>query len=128
MNTDKYILAIDHGTSGVKTALISVTGRVVDFAFEKADLYFLPGGGVEQDPDQWWQAVVATSARLTAKGTVRKEDIAAVSVSSTFSSTVAVDRDGTALMNAITWMDTRGGDPPYLMALSIKFVRTETRA
>ncbi len=112
MSTEKYILAVDHGTSGVKTALISVTGRVVDFAFEKADLFFLPGGGVEQDPDQWWRAVVTTSARLMTKGTVRKEDIAAVSVSSTFSSTVAVDKDGSALMNAITWMDTRGG--PYI--------------
>jgi xylulokinase len=112
MNTEKFILAVDHGTSGVKTALVSVTGRVADFTFEKTGLHFLPGGGVEQDPEQWWQAVVTTSARLIAKGTVDKKDIAAVSVSSTFSSTVAVDRDGRPLMNAITWMDTRGG--PYI--------------
>ena len=109
MTSEKYILAVDHGTSGVKTAIISVSGRVVDFAFEKADLFFLPGGGVEQDPDQWWRAVVSTSARLMARGTVDKKNIAAVSVSSTFSSTVAVDRNGKALMRAITWMDTRGG-------------------
>jgi len=112
MNSEKYILAVDHGTSGIKTAIISVFGRVVDFEFEKADLYFLPGGGVEQDPDQWWRAVIATSARLMKKGTVNKQDIVAVSVSSTFSSTVAVDRTGNALMKAITWMDTRGG--PYI--------------
>lgn len=119
MNTEKYILAVDHGTSGVKAALVSVTGRVVDSAFEKADLYFLPGGGVEQDPAQWWQAVVDTSARLMASGMVDKKNIAAVSVSSTFSSTVAVDRDGNALMNAITWMDTRGG--PYVKKVMAGF-------
>ncbi len=119
MPFEKYILAVDHGTSGVKTALISVSGRVVDFAFARSDLYFLPGGGVEQDPGQWWQGVVSTSAELMAKGTVDKKDIAAVSVSSTFSSTVAVDRNGRPLMNAVTWMDTRGG--PYLKKVMAGF-------
>ncbi|MEW6079834.1 MAG: FGGY-family carbohydrate kinase [Thermodesulfobacteriota bacterium] len=112
MTREKYILAVDHGTSGIKTALISVFGRVVDFTFEKTALHFLPGGGVEQDPGEWWQAVLNTSARLTGSGKVDKTDIVAVSVSSTFSSTVAVDREGRPLANAITWMDTRGG--PYV--------------
>ncbi|MFZ5564611.1 MAG: xylulokinase [Thermodesulfobacteriota bacterium] len=112
MAAEKFILAIDHGTSGVKTAIVSVSGRVVDSAFEKTGLHFLPNGGVEQDPEQWWEAVVTTAARLMAGGRVNKKDIAAVSVSSTFSSTVAVDRRGRPLTNAITWMDTRGG--PYV--------------
>jgi len=112
MAAEKFILAIDHGTSGVKTAIVSVSGRVVDAAFEKTGLHFLSNGGVEQDPEQWWEAVVNTSARLMAGGKVNKKQVAAVSVSSTFSSTVAVDRRGRPLTNAITWMDTRGG--PYV--------------
>ena len=55
---------------------------------------------------------MATSAKLMKKGTVSKRQVVAVAVSSTFSSTVAVDKDGIPLMNAITWMDTRGA--PYL--------------
>ena len=66
-------------------------------ALEKTGLHFLPNGGVEQDPEQWWEAVVTTSARLMAGGKVNKKQIAAVSVSSTFSSTVAVDARGRAL-------------------------------
>ena len=112
MKTENTILAIDHGTSGIKTSIISVHGRLIDFEFQKTDTHYLPGGGVEQDPDQWWKAIMATSARLMKRGTVSKRQVVAVAVSSTFSSTVAVDKDGIPLMNAITWMDTRGA--PYL--------------
>jgi len=106
---DKYILAIDHGTSGIKAALISIQGQVCDFAFQATATHYLDGGGVEQDPDEWWQAILAVTARLAGRQTVPPAAIAAVSVSSTFSSTVAVDRQGSPLMNAVTWMDTRGG-------------------
>jgi len=104
----KYILAIDHGTSGAKTALVSARGEIVDFEYEKTPICFLPNGGAEQDPDDWWNAIIDTSKRLIAKGVVAVDDIVAVCCSSTFSSTVAVDRDGNHLMNSLTWMDSRG--------------------
>ena len=51
---DKYILAIDLGTSGPKTALISVYGEVVDSEFKDTPIILLPDGGAEQDPEGWW--------------------------------------------------------------------------
>jgi xylulokinase len=108
MRENTYILAIDHGTSGIKAAIVSVTGRVIDFAFEKTPIYFLPGGGAEQDPKDWWNALIAAASRLVQKGAVRPEAISAMAVSSTFSTTVAVDAKGSHLMNALTWMDSRG--------------------
>lgn len=110
---NKYILAIDHGTSGMKSAIISVYGEIIDFEFEKTPIHFLPDGGAEQNPEDWWRALISTSRKLVQKkGGVPKEDIVAVSVSSTFSTTVAVDEKGRPLMNAITWMDSRGA--PYV--------------
>ena len=35
MKKGRYILAIDHGTSGIKTAIVDTTGHVLDFEFEK---------------------------------------------------------------------------------------------
>lgn len=90
-------------------------GAVIGFEFEKTPIYFLPDGGAEQDPQDWWNALIATSHRLVARNVVPVQDIAAICVSSTFSSTVAVDRDGNHLMNAITWMDSRGA--PYINKL-----------
>lgn len=112
MSDKKYVLAIDHGTSGVKTSIVSTDGRVIDSDFEKTPMHFLDGGGAEQDPQDWWNALITTSKRLVQKGIVHKDDIVACCVSSQFSTTVAVDEKGNHLMNALTWADSRGA--PYV--------------
>ena len=111
----EHVLAIDHGTSGLKVALVTTLGRVVDFAFEPTPTLYLPGGGAEQDPEDWWQAFLVAAGRLLGKGTVPAASVVAVTVSSTFSSTVAVDRNGNPLMNCLTWMDSRGA--PHIRKL-----------
>jgi len=120
---DKYVLAIDHGTSGLKTSIISMYGEVVAFEFEKTPIHFFSGGGAEQDPQDWWNALVTTSKRVVMRGMVPPEAIVAICVSSTFSSTVAVDKDGNHLMNSITWMDSRGA--PYIKRLMGGFPSVE---
>jgi xylulokinase len=107
-STEKYILAIDLGTSGPKSALISTRGEVIDYEFKNVDLLILPDGGAEQVPDQWWQAILDTARRVLEKGWVAAADIVCVSCTTQWSGTVAVDSSGQALANAIIWMDTRG--------------------
>ncbi len=109
MGEERYILAVDLGTSGPKTALVSTRGVVVGHEFEKTELLLFPGGGAEQDPEGWWNAIMRTAKRLLARKIVPVEEIAAVSVSTQWSGTVAVGKDGRHLMNAVIWMDTRGG-------------------
>ena len=106
----KYILAIDLGTSGPKSALVSTHGDVLDHEFEDTDVILLPGGGAEQDPDVWWQAIVTSTRRLLDKKLVPVEDIIAVCCTTQWSGTVAVDRDGNHLMNAVIWLDSRGSN------------------
>jgi xylulokinase len=106
--TEKLILAIDLGTSGPKVALVTTGGEIVASDSEETSLTFLPGGGAEQVPDEWWSAIVKASRRVTDREARRASDVAAVSCTTQYSSTVAVDRDGRPLMNAINWMDTRG--------------------
>lgn len=105
---EKYVLAFDHGTSGVKAAICNMNGEVLDFVFEKTPLYLKGEGGAEQDPNEWWQAILETSKRLIDKELVSIDDIIAISSSSQWSGTVPVDPDGNSLMNAIIWMDSRG--------------------
>ena len=115
MKDQRFILAIDHGTSGIKASIVSVHGRIIASDFQETPIHFLPGGGAEQDPETWWKALVSASRRLVGSGAVRPDTIVAVCVSSTFSSTVAVDVQGRHLMNSITWMDSRGA--PYVKRL-----------
>ncbi len=104
----EYIIAVDHGTSGIKCALMDIHGRSLDFAWEPTPVFFTEGGGSEQDPDDWYRALIAAVQHLVSRNRDVKEHITALCVSSTFSSTVFVDKSGRHLMNCLTWMDSRG--------------------
>jgi xylulokinase len=104
----KYILAIDLGTSAVKTALVSIFGEVIGWEEKPLLLHLLPDGGAEQSPDDWWNGITSTSRKLLGRGLISPEEVAAVCATTQGAGTVPVDRDGRALMNCITWLDSRG--------------------
>ncbi|MBV6492608.1 MAG: Xylulose kinase [Turneriella sp.] len=105
---DFYVLAIDLGTSGPKVALVSEQGEVLACEVEATELISFEGGGVEQNPDDWWKAICTASKRLLAKNIVPLEKIQSVAVTAQWSGTVPVDEKGKNLHNAIIWMDSRG--------------------
>jgi xylulokinase len=102
------ILAIDLGTSGPKVALVTATGRVLGGQTAPTRLYLSEGGGAEQDPEDWWQAIVAATERLHAQGLADPARVVAVGVTSQWAGTVPVDAEGRALGRAVIWMDSRG--------------------
>ena len=103
-----HVLAIDLGSTGVKVAVVDTDGRVCSGAGEVFPLIVLPGGGVEQDPRLWWDAIGRCSRRAVAESTLAGGEIALVAVTSQYTSTIAVADDGMPLANAIMWMDQRG--------------------
>jgi xylulokinase len=105
---DNFILAIDLGTSGPKVALVSVRGELIGSEFEETQLLLLPEGGAEQSPTEWWQTITKAVKRLLGKNLVSSDKIVAIAITGQWSGTVAVDKNGNALMNAIIWMDARG--------------------
>ena len=115
MATGPHVLAIDLGTSGPKVALVASNGTVSGGAFSPVNLQLAPGGGAEQDPDMWWEAIGEATNRVVEVDGVPVDSIAAISVTSQWSGTVAVDAGGTAIGNAIIWMDSRGA--PYVREL-----------
>ena len=50
---NKFILAIDLGTSGPKVALATLGGELLGSEFEETELILLPDGGAEQSPADW---------------------------------------------------------------------------
>ena len=108
MEKEPYILAVDLGTSALKTALISISGKLVGWEVQEIPLQVLKDGGAEQNPLDWWEAFLATAKRLIQKELVPVENIIAVCCSTQGECTVPVDADGKALMNVISWLDMRG--------------------
>lgn len=116
MKEKNYILAIDLGTSGPKVALATATGQIVATSVTETPVIFLPGGGVEQDPEVWWRAIVQAVRQVLAETAVPPARITAIGCTAQWSGTVAVDATGKPLMNAIIWMDTRG--QPYVKKIT----------
>ena len=108
----RLVLAIDHGTSGVRTALITTGGEILGWINRETPTEHTSDGGVEQDPSGWWRAFLDGAAELLGLGLADPAEIVAVAVSSTFSTTVACDAEGEPLGPALTWLDARGA--PYV--------------
>ena len=102
-----YVIAYDIGTTGVKTCLFSIgeTIRLVSSAQQGYDLYILPGGGAEQDADQWWEAMCATTRKLFTGSEVRPEQVAGLSFCSQMQGLVLVDRYGRPVRRPMSYMD-----------------------
>lgn len=107
----QYVLAIDLGSGGLKAALVEDNGRVVASATEKVSTILLPGGGAEQNPKEWWEHTKKAAKKVVRQSGILPENIAAVCCDSQWSVVTPVDEHGEPLMNAVHWLDNRGG--PY---------------
>ncbi len=105
---EPVIIATDLGTSSMKVALITIRGKVLGWQAETIETHLTADGGVEQSPDEWWQAFVDCTRRLLATGVAAPASVVAICCSTQGEGTIPVDADGNALMNCISWMDMRG--------------------
>ena len=105
------VLAIDLGTTGVKVAVVDQHAAVLAGAGEVLPMIFTDRGGeggVEQDVENWWQAIGRCSRRAIANAGLAAADVTMIAVTSQYTSTVPVAADGRPVGNAIMWMDARG--------------------
>ncbi len=119
----KFVLAIDLGTGGPKVGLVDQLGQVVCSARAPVKLVFLPDGGAEHDPAEWWTTISACSKQVIRESGVLPAQIIAIGVTSCWSVILPVDENGEPLMNVISWMDTRGG--PYTQAITDGFPKVQ---
>lgn len=110
--SDAYVLAVDLGTGGPKVALVSTDGEIVGCEFVETSLHLFDRGGAEQNPLEWWDAIMTGARSLLGRDLVPVERIVGIGLTSQWSGTVAMDREGRPLGNAVIWMDTRGS--PYI--------------
>ncbi len=107
-----FVLAYDIGTTGVKTCLFEIADviRMEASAQQGYGLYVLKNGGVEQDQEEWWEAMCATTHEVFRKTEVRPEQVAGVSFCSQMQGLVLVDREGVPVHRPMSYMDQRAGE------------------
>lgn len=99
------ILTYDIGTTACKSMLFRVDGTVVAMAEQEFPTRHPKPMWAEQDPDDWWNAVISTTRSLI-QGRER-DRVLGIGLSSQRETIVPVDKDGNKLADAILWMDRR---------------------
>ncbi len=102
-----YVLAHDLGTTGNKATLYDREGRLVGSAFYAYDTEYAQTGWAEQNPEDWWQAVCASTRALLAQTGVPGQEIACITFSGQMMGCVPLDRQARPLRKAIIWADVR---------------------
>ncbi|MCX8279820.1 FGGY-family carbohydrate kinase [Phyllobacterium sp. 0TCS1.6C] len=100
------VLSFDLGTGGARAGVYDVERRTMLATSEASYATAHPRAGwAEQQPEEWWAAVLAAGRDAIAQ--CGSNDIAAVCVATTASSVVICDKTSAPLYPAILWMDCR---------------------
>jgi|GEM_PF-1763 len=101
------LLGIDIGTSSCKVVLFRPDGTVVAEESREYSVYYPQPGWVEQDPEEWWEAVCGALLAMKIKTGTLFADIAGIGIDGQGWSAIPVDADGNVLCHSPIWMDTR---------------------
>lgn len=107
--SDALLLGIDLGAGSLKSTVIAADGEVVASAASPVRTLSPRPGHSEQDPGDWWSAVVS-SLRKIADGGVDLHRVGGVSVTAGAHTHVLEDGEGNILRPAIMWNDQRSGE------------------
>ncbi|MHA2185240.1 MAG: xylulokinase, partial [Promethearchaeota archaeon] len=100
------ICVFDVGTTGARTIIFDINGKVIAREYEEYQHPKQPIGISEQDPLIWWNAIKKTCNSVSQK--INTNDIVGMSVASLRETFTFIDDKGNPLHSAITWMDDRG--------------------
>ncbi|HEV2187658.1 MAG TPA: FGGY family carbohydrate kinase, partial [Stellaceae bacterium] len=105
MSSADYLLAIDQGTTSTRAILFDAQGAVHHIARRDLRQIYPQPGWVEHDPEEIWQAVVATCREAIAAADA---PIAAIGITNQRETTVLWERGSAKpVQNAIVWQDRR---------------------
>lgn len=103
---ETYLLGIDVGTTGTKTMLFSEDGRCIAHAYQGYETHTPNVGWREQNPLDWWKAVVDTVHQTCADPRIAQA-VVGISLSVQGGTMVAVDEKYQAVRPAMVWNDIR---------------------
>ena len=100
------VIAIDAGTTGVRSFAFDETGRPIGTAYREITQHFPRPGWVEHDADEIWTAVAATLTEVL--DGLDQPRVAAIGITNQRETAVVWDRrTGRPLHRAIVWQDRR---------------------
>ncbi|WP_289762223.1 glycerol kinase GlpK [Lactobacillus intestinalis] len=101
---EKYIMAIDEGTTSTRAMIIDHEGKEVASSQKEFPQYFPEPGWVEHNAEEIWTAVQTTVATTFIDSGIRPDQIAGIGITNQRETTVIWDKKtGRPIYNAIVW-------------------------
>jgi len=105
---DRYIMALDQGTTSCRAILFDKESNVVGVAQEEFTQFYPQPGWVEHDASEIWTTQLKVMGDLLASSQITLEQIEAIGITNQRETTVIWDREtGKPVHRAIVWQDRR---------------------
>jgi len=105
---NKYIMALDQGTTSSRCILYNKKGEIVSLAQKEFKQIYPQGGWVEHDPMEIWSTQIGVAQEALYKIDATFENIQAIGITNQRETTVVWDKHtGLPIYNAIVWQCRR---------------------
>ncbi|MBF0746901.1 glycerol kinase GlpK [Gemella sp. 19428wG2_WT2a] len=101
---EKYIMAIDQGTTSSRAIIFNKKGEKVSVSQKEFPQIFPQAGWVEHNANQIWNSVQSVIAGAFIESSIKPDQIEAIGITNQRETTVVWDREtGLPIYNAIVW-------------------------
>ena len=108
---EKYVLAIDQGTTSTRAIIFDSKQQVVKVAQKEITNFFPKPGWVEQDANEIWLSTLAVMAQIFDGGQIKPEQVVSIGISNQRETTVVWDaQTGLPVYHAIVWQSRQTSD------------------
>ena len=108
---EKYIIALDQGTTSSRCIVFDREERIVAMAQKEPTQFYPQAGWVEQDPMEIYATISGTMSEAMAQGNIRPEQVEAIGITNQRETTILWDKEtGQPVYNAIVWQCRRTAD------------------
>ena len=105
---EKYVMALDAGTTSNRCILFNKKGEICSIAQKEFTQYFPKPGWVEHDADEIWSTQLGVAVEAMSKIGASAEDIAAIGITNQRETAIVWDKQtGEPVCNAIVWQCRR---------------------
>ncbi len=105
--SNTYLIGVDLGTTGTKTAIFDSNGNLITKAYEESKLYCPKPGWVEQNPDEIYGSAIRTIRQCIEESSVDPSAVASIAFDGQMAGVCSVDDDWGTPTAYDSWLDTR---------------------
>ncbi|MBE3568751.1 MAG: glycerol kinase GlpK [Bacillales bacterium] len=108
---EKYILALDQGTTSSRAVLFDKKGKMVHTAQREFHQLFPQPGWVEHNANEIWGSILSCIATVLSEAGIEAKQVAGIGITNQRETTVVWEKDtGKPIYNAIVWQSRQTAD------------------